>query len=94
MAVALLYRGDIIPYDCTQAVAEVKAKASFNLVGWRSTGFRVGINYQKPVSVLDSELASVDRSVTLLSNSTSIAEDFGRVDLMFVLMCTKRAFVH
>ncbi|OQD77388.1 hypothetical protein PENANT_c107G08929 [Penicillium antarcticum] len=94
MAVALLYRGDVIPYDCTQAVAEVKAKASFNLVEWCPTGFKLGINYQKPVSVLDSELASVDRSVTMLSNSTSIAEAFGRLDHKFDLMYTKRAFVH
>jgi hypothetical protein len=37
----------------------------------RPTGFKLGINYQKPISVPHSELASVDRSVTMLSNSTS-----------------------
>ncbi|KAJ5337395.1 uncharacterized protein N7506_005417 [Penicillium brevicompactum] len=77
MAVALLYRGDVVLHECNQAVADVKAKASFNLVEWCPTGFKLGINYQKPISVPGSELASVDRSVTMLSNSTSIAEAWG-----------------
>ncbi|KAJ5340256.1 hypothetical protein N7541_009380 [Penicillium brevicompactum] len=94
MAVALLYRGDVVPYECSQAIAHVKSKASFNLVEWCPTGFKVGINHQKPVSVPDSQLAAVDRSVTMLSNSTSIAEAWGRLDHKFDLMYTKRAFVH
>ncbi|OJJ83427.1 tubulin alpha chain [Aspergillus glaucus CBS 516.65] len=94
MAVALLYRGDVMPHDCTQAVADVKAKASFNLVEWCPTGFKLGINYQKPMSVPGSELAPVDRSVTMISNSTSIAEAWARLDYKFDLMYTKRAFVH
>ncbi|CAG8019755.1 unnamed protein product [Penicillium salamii] len=94
MAVALLYRGDVVPYECSQAIAHVKSKASFNLVEWCPTGFKVGINYQRPVSVPDSQLAAVDRSVTMLSNSTSIAEAWGRLDHKFDLMYTKRAFVH
>ena len=47
MAVALLYRGDVIPHDCTAAIASLKAKTSFNLVEWCPTGFKLGINYQK-----------------------------------------------
>jgi tubulin alpha len=43
MAVALLYRGDVVPRDCTAAVAALKAKASFNLVEWCPTGFKLGI---------------------------------------------------
>lgn len=39
MAVALLYRGDVVPRECTSAVATVKAKASFTLVEWCPTGF-------------------------------------------------------
>ncbi|EFR02299.1 tubulin alpha-2 chain [Nannizzia gypsea CBS 118893] len=49
MAVALLYRGDVVPRDCTAAVAALKSKASFNLVEWCPTGFKLGINYQKPM---------------------------------------------
>ena len=47
MAVALLYRGDVVPRDCNAAIASLKAKTSFNLVEWCPTGFKVGINYQK-----------------------------------------------
>ncbi|CAI7647889.1 unnamed protein product [Penicillium manginii] len=94
MAVALLYRGDVVPHDCTQAMAHIKAKASFNLVEWCPTGFKLGINYQKPMNVPGSELASVDRSVTMLSKSTAIAAAWHRLDYKFDLMFSKRAFVH
>lgn len=46
MAVALLYRGDVVPRDCNAAIAALKAKSSFNLVEWCPTGFKLGINYQ------------------------------------------------
>jgi tubulin alpha len=99
MAVALLYRGDVVPRDCNAAVAALKAKASFNLVEWCPTGFKIGINYQKPVAVptaspADGGLASVDRSVSMLSNTTAIAEAWSRLDYKFDLMYSKRAFVH
>ncbi|KAL2820986.1 Tubulin/FtsZ, GTPase domain-containing protein [Aspergillus cavernicola] len=94
MAIALLYRGDVVPHDCNRAVAHVKTKASFNLVEWCSTGFKLGINYQKPMSVPDSTLARVDRSVSMLSNSTAISEAWARLNHKFDLMYSKRAFVH
>ncbi|KAJ9390478.1 hypothetical protein DTO063F5_1428 [Paecilomyces variotii] len=94
MAVALLYRGDVVTRDCTAAIASVKARASFNLVEWCPTGFKIGINYQKPMRVPDSELAPVDRSVSMLSNTTAISEAWNRLDHKFDLMYSKRAFVH
>ncbi|KAE9963983.1 hypothetical protein EG328_010883, partial [Venturia inaequalis] len=94
MAVALLYRGDVVPRDCTAAIAALKAKSSFNLVEWCPTGFKLGINYQKPVRVPNGELAQVDRSVSMLSNTTAIAEAWSRLDHKFDLMYSKRAFVH
>ncbi|KAI5283752.1 Tubulin alpha chain-like 3, partial [Ascosphaera acerosa] len=94
MAVALLYRGDVAPRDCSAAIAAIKARSSFNLVEWCPTGFKLGINYQKPVRVPDAELAAVDRSVSMLSNTTAIAEAWSRLDHKFDLMYAKRAFVH
>ncbi|KAJ9648625.1 alpha-tubulin [Coniosporium tulheliwenetii] len=94
MAVALLYRGDVIPRDCNAAIAALKAKASFNLVEWCPTGFKVGINLEKPRHVPGSELATADRSVSMLSNTTAIAEAWSRLDHKFDLMYSKRAFVH
>lgn len=110
MAVALLYRGDVVPRDCTAAVTKLKAKATFNLVEWCPTGFKLGINYNKPASLPNLPatrnsaggnggnggdlLAPVDRSVTMLSNTTAIAEAWARLDHKFDLMFHKRAFVH
>jgi tubulin alpha len=94
MAVALLYRGDVVPRDCNAAVATLKAKTSFNLVEWCPTGFKLGINYQKPARIPGGELAQVDRCVSMLSNTTAIAEAWNRLDHKFDLMYSKRAFVH
>ncbi|KAL4904139.1 hypothetical protein BDW74DRAFT_168573 [Aspergillus multicolor] len=94
MAVALLYQVDVMPHDCTRAIIDTKAKASFKPVEWCPTGFKLGINNQKPMFVPNSELASVDRSVTILSNSTAIAEAWSRLGHKFDLMYSKRAFIH
>jgi hypothetical protein len=51
-------------------------------------------SYQKPVRVPNGELAQVDRSVSMLSNTTAIAEAWSRLDHKFDLMYSKRAFVH
>jgi tubulin alpha len=52
------------------------------------------LTYSRPISVPGSELASVDRSVAMLSNTTAIAEAWSRLDHKFDLMYSKRAFVH
>ncbi|GKT40185.1 tubulin alpha chain [Colletotrichum spaethianum] len=96
MAVALLYRGDVVPRDCNAAIAALKAKSSFNLVEWCPTGFKLGINYQKPMAVPaaagDGGLASVDRSVSMLSNTTAIAEAWSRLDHKFDLIRERNEF--
>jgi tubulin alpha len=98
MAVALLYRGDVVSRECNAAIAAVKAKTSFQLVEWCPTGFKLGINCQKPKAVTVAEgeggLAATDRCVSMLSNTTAIAEAWSRLDRKFDLMYTKRAFVH
>jgi tubulin alpha len=48
----------------------------------------------RPISVPGSELAAVDRSVAMLSNTTAIAEAWSRLNHKFDLMYSKRAFVH
>lgn len=42
----------------------------------------------------NDELACVDRSVSMLSNTTAIGEAWSRLDHNFDLMYSKRAFVH
>jgi len=94
MACCLLYRGDVIPKDVNAAIATIKTKKSIQFVDWCPTGFKVGINFQPPTSVPGGDLAKVARSVCMLSNTTAIAEAWGRLNHKFDLMYAKRAFVH
>ena len=94
MAVALLYRGDVVPRDCNAAIAAVKAKSSFNLVEWCPTGFKICICFQPPQMVPNGDLAKVNRAVCMLSNTTAIAEAWSALSHKFDLMYSKRAFVH
>ncbi|ETO31400.1 hypothetical protein RFI_05717 [Reticulomyxa filosa] len=72
----------------------VKTKRTIRFVDWCPTGFKVGINYQPPTVVPGGDLAKVQRSVLMISNTTAIAEVMGRMDHKFDLMYAKRAFVH
>ena len=94
MACCLLYRGDFVPKDVNAAIATIKTKRSIQFVDWCPTGFKVGINYQPPTVVPGGDLAKVARAVCMLSNTTSIAEAWARLDHKFDLMYAKRAFVH
>uniref|UniRef100_UPI00358EA404 tubulin alpha chain n=1 Tax=Myxine glutinosa TaxID=7769 RepID=UPI00358EA404 len=94
MACCMLYCGDVVPKDVNAAIGSIKTKRSIQFVDWCPTGFRVGINYQPPTVVPGGDLAKVQRSVAMLSNTTAFAEAWARLDHKFDLMCTKRAFVH
>ena len=94
MACCLLYRGDVVPKDVTAAISTIKSRRSIQFVDWCPTGFKVGINNQMPSTVPGGDLAKVNRSVCMLSNTTAIAEAWARLDHKFDLMYAKRAFVH
>jgi len=94
MAVCLLYRGDVVPKDVNSAIAIMKSKRSIQFVDWCPTGFKVGINYQPPTIVPGGDLAPMQRSVCMISNTTAINEAWGRLNHKFDLLYTKRAFVH
>ena len=94
MACCLLFRGDVVPKDVNAAIAQIKTKRTIQFVDWCPTGFKVGINYQPSTAVPGGDLAKVPRSVCMLSNTTAIAEAWGRLDNKFDLMYAKRAFVH
>ncbi|RRT83470.1 hypothetical protein B296_00017573 [Ensete ventricosum] len=88
MACSLMYRGDVVPKDVNAAVATIQ------FVDWCPTGFKCGIIYQPPSVVPGGDLAKVQRAVCMISNSTSGAIVFSRIDHKFDLMYPKRAFVH
>ncbi|BBN05273.1 tubulin alpha [Marchantia polymorpha subsp. ruderalis] len=94
MACCMMYRGDVVPKDVNVAVASIKSKRTIQFVDWCPTGFKCGINYQPPTVVPGGDLAKVQRAVCMISNSTSVAEVFARIDHKFDLMYSKRAFVH
>ncbi|KAL0792443.1 hypothetical protein Bca101_063820 [Brassica carinata] len=80
--------------DVNAAVGTIKTKRTIQFVDWCPTGFKCGINYQPPTVVPGGDLAKVQRAVCMISNSTSVAEVFSRIDHKFDLMYAKRAFVH
>ncbi|KAK2197302.1 bifunctional Tubulin-FtsZ [Babesia duncani] len=94
MACCLMYRGDVVPKDVNSAISNIKQKNTVNFVNWSPTGFKFGINYQPPCTVPGDDLANVSRAVCMISNSTSIADVFIRMDKKFDLMYAKKAFVH
>ncbi|KAG0504330.1 hypothetical protein M758_1G323400 [Ceratodon purpureus] len=94
MACCLMYRGDVVPKDVNGAIGTIKTKRTIQFVDWCPTGFKCGINYQPPTMVPGGDLAKVQRSVCMISNTTSVAEVFSRLDHKFDLMYSKRAFVH
>ena len=94
MSCCLLYRGDVVPKDVNNAIQVVKSRRTVQFVDWSPTGFKCGINSQPMATVPDGDIAKVERSVCMVSNSTAIAEVFSRIDHKFDLMYSKRAFVH
>src|ERR1700761_1973777 len=63
MATCLLYRGDVVPKDVHNAVANLKTKRTIQFVDWCPTGFKIGICFQPPQEVPGGDLAKVNRAV-------------------------------
>lgn len=94
MATCLLFRGDVVPRDVNVAVTKIKSRRTIQLVDWCPTAFKIGICNNPPRHVPGGDLAQVNRSLCMLSNTTAIAEAWSRLDRKFDLMYSKRAFVH
>lgn len=94
IACCLMYRGDVVTKDVNEAVRVIRSKQSIQFVDWSPSGFKIGINNQPPTFVPSANLAAVDRCCSLISNNTSIAQVFARLNEKFDLMYAKRAFVH
>lgn len=94
MACCMLYRGDVIPRDINDTISHIKSNKYINFVEWCPTGFKVGINNQKPSVVPGGDLAATNKACCMLANSTAIVEGFSRMNAKFDLMYKKRAFVH
>jgi len=90
----LMYRGDVVTKDVTDAIRGIKTKQSVSFVNWSPSAFKCGINQKAPTTIEGGDLAPVDKSLTMIANSTSIADVFARNNQKFDMMYSKRAFVH
>ncbi|XP_022081810.1 tubulin alpha-1C chain-like [Acanthaster planci] len=95
MTVSLSYRGEVTSRDVNAAVTRVQARPDVQFVDWVPVGIKAGIiNETVPTPLSGSNMASVKRSVLMLSNTIAMAETWARLDHKFDLMYAKRAFVH
>ena len=86
MQFSFMIRGDSIPREVNKAIAEAKYNPStIPMVDWGPSGIRCGINKLPKSFITDSDLAFSSKSVTMLSNSTSISEPFERINFQFDL---------
>ncbi|EFC45457.1 alpha-tubulin [Naegleria gruberi] len=91
----LMYRGkDVVNKDVSDAVKIMKSKSSIQFVDWSPCAFKIGINNQAPTMLPGSEMAQVDNSCSMISNSTAIASVFSKMNDKFDLLYAKRAYVH
>lgn len=94
MSCCLMYRGDVTSKEVSTSLQHMRSKSSVQFVNWSPTGFKCGINNSEPLVVPGSKMAPTSRSLTMLANSTAVAQTFSGIDRKFDLMYAKRAFVH
>ncbi|CAH0682923.1 unnamed protein product [Spodoptera exigua] len=94
MSCCLFFRGDVNPNDINAAINQIKTMRSIKFVSWSPTGFKIGVNYQPPMTVPGGDLSALMRAVVMVSNSSAIREAWERLCKKFSLMYAKRAFVH
>ncbi|KAG9085754.1 alpha-tubulin [Ceratobasidium sp. 370] len=93
MACCLLFRGDVVPNNVQAAVGGIRAERAIQFVDWCLTGFKLGICNEPPTCIPRGDLAKVDRSLCMLSNTTAISSAWSCLDQKFDLLYSKRAFV-
>ncbi|EGG22517.1 hypothetical protein DFA_04645 [Cavenderia fasciculata] len=95
MACCLMYRGEVAPTEVHKAVGAIRSSdKSVSFVDWSPTGFKCGINCEKPKNVPGGDTYAPDRAVLNIANTTAISQVFNRINQKFDLMFSKRAFVH
>lgn len=94
MACCLNYRGNIVPKDIGAAICTIKTRRTIQFVDWCPTGFKCGITYLSSPALPNGTIPRLERSCSMISNSTAISSVFERLTRKFDLMYAKRAFVH
>eukprot|EP01017_Pseudomicrothorax_dubius_P035072 TRINITY_DN4871_c0_g1_i1.p1 TRINITY_DN4871_c0_g1~~TRINITY_DN4871_c0_g1_i1.p1 ORF type:complete len:446 (-),score=100.99 TRINITY_DN4871_c0_g1_i1:13-1350(-) len=94
MACCLMFRGDVVPTEVVSSMAKIKQSKTVRFVDWSPTGFKCGINTQPPSYLADGDLGKSMRALSMIANTTAIAEVFAAGNFKFDRMYAKRAFVH
>ncbi|EAR82934.1 tubulin/FtsZ family, GTPase domain protein (macronuclear) [Tetrahymena thermophila SB210] len=95
MAVDITYRGaGIVPKHIGQSFNSWKEKKTLQFVNWCQSYIKLKAIYNIPCIVPQSSFAYSNKSVFMVSNSTSISEVFSRINNRFDQMFTKRQFTH
>ncbi|CAL6074516.1 Alpha-tubulin_1 [Hexamita inflata] len=94
MALSLLFGGDVVPKDIGAACYHWKTYRTIDFVDWCPTGFKIGVNTQKPKYFPNSDIATVSRTCFMLANNTAMSQVWNRIGTQFDLGFRERAFVH
>jgi tubulin alpha len=94
LAIAVQYRGDIVPRDISSAIATIKTRRDVRFVDWAPTGFKCGITYLPQGCFPGGDCARITQSACMLSNSTSFGQAVSPIRQKFDSMFGKRAYVH
>lgn len=90
----LQYRGKVTPREVNDALYEIKRRTDIKFVEWCPTSFKLGLNCHPPAFIPRSEIADTSKSLTVLSNSTAIAQKFRSLSRKFDLLFGKRSFLY
>ncbi|QRW11160.1 Tubulin C-terminal domain [Ceratobasidium sp. AG-Ba] len=94
MACCLPFRGDVVLKDVQAAIQNIKTNRTVQFIDWYPTGFKLGICNEPLTLIPGGDLAMADRSLCMLSNTTTILSAWSRLDQKPDLLYSKRAFVH
>jgi len=89
-----MFRGDVKTSEVNSALSIIKDKKYIKFVDYIKTGFKSGINKEKPCQLPGDNDSKVEKSVAMISNSTAISEVFQRINVKFDSMYSRKAFLH
>ncbi|EUB56970.1 Tubulin alpha-8 chain [Echinococcus granulosus] len=95
IACALLFRGNISPFEVNDALKTIKCNKKAEFVDWCPTGFKTGINFTPPIEVPCEGFPGLDTiCINMISHNVGIREAWIRTADHFSKLYCKRAFIH
>ncbi|VDK47178.1 unnamed protein product [Taenia asiatica] len=95
IACALLFRGNVSPYEVNEALKAIKCNKKAEFVDWCPTGFKTGINFTPPIEVPSEGFPGLDTTcVNMFAHNVGIREAWVRIADQFCKLYCKKAFVH